>query len=225
MSWMGAFYSTSVGKKAVVAVTGLIMVLFLIGHMMGNLLVFEGRGPDVHSTKLNEYSALLRTEMTILWGIRLVLLTAVVLHIVTTIRLVLENRSARPVGYAQRTYQETNVYSRTMIWGGIALFLYIVYHILHLTAGVAHAGLFTPHDVYSNVVRSFQSPLIAGVYILATIALFFHLTHGVQSLFRTLGVSHPRHLEGIKVGGRLLSAIIVVGFLSVPVSVLLGVVK
>lgn len=225
MSWIGAFYSTSVGKKAVVAITGLIMVLFLMGHMMGNLLVFEGRGPDVESTKLNEYSALLRTEMLVLWAIRAVLLSALVLHVATTIRLVAENRAARPDGYARRTYRKANVYSRTMAWGGLALFGYIVYHILHLTAGVAHPGLFTPHDVYSNVVRGFQNPMISGVYIAATVALFFHLTHGVQSLFRTLGVNHPRHLEGIQAGGRALAAILVLGFLSVPVSVLLGIVK
>lgn len=225
MGWVGAFYATSIGKKIIVAVTGAILILFLVGHMVGNLLVFEGRGPTLETTKLNEYAELLRAEMALLWAVRLGLLTAFVLHVVTTIKLVAANKGSRTEGYAERSYQRADVYSRTMFWGGLALFLYVIYHVLHFTAGTVHAGYFEPHDVYGNVVRSFQNPVIVGVYVLATVALFLHLRHGILSLFQTLGVDHPRHLNALGTLGQIVSAVIVLGFLSVPVSVLLGIVQ
>jgi succinate dehydrogenase / fumarate reductase cytochrome b subunit len=225
MSWVSTFYGSSIGKKVVVAVTGAIMVLFLIGHMLGNLQVFAGRGPTSEATKLNEYAELLRFEIGILWAIRVVLITTVVVHVITVVRLRAENSAARSQNYALRRYQKANAFSRSMFWGGLALFTYIVYHILHLTAGVAHASLFEHGQVYENVIRSFQNPLIAGVYVLATVFLYFHLFHGTVSLFQTLGVSHPRHLELVRKLGHGLAAVIVLGFASVPIGVLVRVVS
>ncbi|MEZ4653099.1 MAG: succinate dehydrogenase cytochrome b subunit [Candidatus Eisenbacteria bacterium] len=225
MSWFGAFYASSIGKKILVATTGLLMLLFLVGHMLGNLQVFAGRGPTIETTKLNEYGELLRTEMGVLWAIRLGLLTILVLHVVTVVKLSAENRAARPTAYAQRTYRSASVFSRSMLWGGIALFLYVVYHLLHFTAGVVHPGLFVRGDVYGNVVRSFQQPGIAVVYVLATIALYMHLHHGAASLVQTLGVTHPRHRGTLQTAGRALSVVICLGFVSVPLGVLLRVVQ
>ena len=225
MSWVSTFYGSSIGKKTIVAVTGAIMVLFLIGHMLGNLQVFAGPGTATEPAKLDEYAELLRFEIGILWAIRVALITTVVLHIITVVKLRAENSAARGQNYAVRHYQRANAFSRSMFWGGLALFAYIVYHILHLTAGVAHASLFEHGHVYANVIRSFQQPLIAGVYVVATVCLYFHLFHGVVSLFQTLGVSHPRHLQAVEKFGHALAAIIVIGFASVPIGVLLGVVK
>lgn len=225
MSWITAFYGSSIGKKIVVAATGLIMIGYLIAHMLGNLQVFAGRGPTVEETKLNEYAELLRFEMGLLWAIRIFLLAALVLHVVTTVKLSAENRAARPERYAMRQYRSASVFSRTMLWGGIALFAYVIYHILHLTLGVAHPGLFTHGDVYSNVIRSFQQPVIVLVYLIATTALYFHLHHGAASVMDTLGVSHPRHRDALRRGARVVAAVICLGFAAVPLGVLLRVVQ
>jgi len=225
MGWLGAFYGSSIGKKTVVAVTGAAMIGFLVAHLLGNLLIFEGRGPTPEETKLNEYGQLLRAEMTILWSLRIGLLAAFILHVITIIRLGIENRRARPTGYAVRRYQKANAFSRSMLWAGITLFLYVVYHLLHLTVGVVHTDFLTSHDVYDSVVRSFQNPLIVAIYVLANLALYFHLYHGTVSAFQTLGVSHPRHLEVVRRAGHVLAAVLVLGFISIPLSVFFGIVS
>lgn len=216
---------SSIGRKILVAVTGLGMVGFLIGHMIGNLRAYEG------ADAVNEYAELLRFEPTLLWAFRLGLLAFVVIHVVLTIQLRRENRLARPSRYAVSATVEASAASKVMLYGGIAIFLYVVYHILHLTVRSVHpelvgntytTGGHAHVDVYRNVVESFQSPIISGVYILAQVALFFHLQHGILSAARTLGVSHPRYVRWARNGGRALSAIIVLGFLAVPIGVLAG---
>lgn len=220
MSWIRSFYGSSIGKKFVVASTGAIMILFLLGHMLGNLQVFEGRGPTIETTRLNEYARLLRLEMPVLWTIRLVLLGALALHVVTTVQLTVQNRAARPDGYVVKKVVRSGLTSRTMIWGGLALFAYVVYHILHFTVGSVHAGMFEHGDVYGNVVRSFQVPVISIVYIVAQVFLYMHLRHGFQSLWRTLGVSHPRYVALAEGAGLVISLVIALGFISVPLAVL-----
>jgi len=221
MSWVGAFWRSSIGKKLVVAVTGVAMVLFLVAHMVGNLKVFKG--PEA----LNHYAELLRVVPELLPAFRIGLLVMVGLHILATVQLTAQNRGARGVSYAAHSKQRSTAASRTMIFGGIAIALYVVYHILHFTTRDVHQALvpYDHHNVYANVVKSFQNPMIAGVYLLAQVALFFHLTHGIQSAFRTLGVSHPRYLELTTKGGHALAAIIVLGFMAVPLAVLAGIVK
>ncbi len=220
-----AFYRSTVGKKIVVAATGVAMASFLLAHMLGNLQVFAGRGATPETTKLNEYAELLRTEMALLWVARLGLITAVVLHAVTVAQLAVRNRAARPTPYKVFRTSQASLASRTMLWGGLAVLFYVVYHVLHFTVGSAHSDLFTPGDVYDNVVRSFQHPVIALVYIAAQIALFFHLSHGVQSAFRTLGVSHPGHISVVTKAGLAFAAIVTLGFVSVPVAVWAGLVR
>ncbi|KDA53036.1 hypothetical protein EG19_07945 [Thermoanaerobaculum aquaticum] len=213
-----SFYSTTVGKKLVMAVTGLILAVFVLGHMAGNLQIYQG--PE----KLNHYAQLLRVSMPLLWTVRLILLVSVVLHIVAAVQVTLQNWRSRPQKYAVSAYQEADIASRTMIWGGLVVAAFVVYHLLHLTFGTAH-GDFKPGDVYHNVVSGFQVPLVSLFYILANIFLALHLYHGMWSWFQTLGFSHPKYNRARRVFATVYAVVIAVGNISIPVSVLAGWVK
>jgi succinate dehydrogenase / fumarate reductase cytochrome b subunit len=213
-----SFYSTTVGKKLVMAVTGLILAVFVLGHMAGNLQIYQG--PE----KLNHYAQLLRVSMPLLWTVRLILLVSVVLHIVAAVQVTLQNWRSRPQKYAVSAYQEADIASRTMIWGGLVVAAFVVYHLLHLTFGTAH-GDFKPGDVYHYVVSGFQVPLVSLFYILANIFLALHLYHGMWSWFETLGFSHPKYNRARRVFATVYAVVIAVGNISIPVSVLAGWVK
>lgn len=221
MNFLCQYTKSTIGKKTIVAVTGLMMIGFLVLHVLGNLQMFAGRGPTIETTKMNEYSALLRKEMALLWIARIVLLVSALTHVLFTISLTRQNRLARPENYHMRKTYSTAA-SRMMIYGGLFLLGYIVYHLLHFTVGAVHKDLFREHDVYQNVIDSFQNPMISAVYILAMLALFAHLYHGTVALFQTLGVSNPNHMKWIKKAGIGLSVIICGGFISIPVAVYLG---
>ncbi len=191
MNRLAALWESSVGKKAVMAVTGVIMVLYLITHVLANLLVFDG--PE----RINRYAALLHSSMAALWGARLVLLVAVILHIVAAVQLTLRSRAARPRGYAGgRDPQVSTVAARTLRWGGVLILVFLVYHILHFTIGTAHPD-FIELNPHHNVMTGFRDPWVAGFYALAMVAVGLHLYHGVWSSGRSLGVSqpNPRPLE------------------------------
>jgi succinate dehydrogenase / fumarate reductase cytochrome b subunit len=185
MTRIATFWETSVGKKAVMAVTGLILVAYLITHVLANLLVFTG--PD----RINRYAALLHATGGALWAARLVLLVAVILHIVAATQLALRRQAARPVAYAAgREPQVSTLASRTIRWGGALLLVFIIFHILHFTTGTVHPD-FVELDPYHNVTTGFRNPLIALFYLIAMAALGLHLYHGVWSSGRSLGVSPP----------------------------------
>jgi succinate dehydrogenase / fumarate reductase cytochrome b subunit len=185
MTRIATFWETSVGKKAVMAVTGLILVAYLITHVLANLLVFTG--PD----RINRYAALLHATGGALWGARLVLLVAVLLHIVAATQLALRRQAARPVAYAAgREPQVSTLASRTIRWGGALLLVFIIFHILHFTTGTVHPD-FVELDPYHNVTTGFRNPLVALFYLIAMAALGFHLYHGVWSSGRSLGLSPP----------------------------------
>ena len=209
------FYESTVFKKAVMAVTGLIMFAFVIGHLIGNLQVFEG--PE----KLNAYGRFLRIEPALLWAVRLGLLVSVILHIVVTVQLALLKKEARPVGYVKKDNSHSSYASRTMYWSGPIIGLFIVYHILHLTLGVAQPG-YIEGDVYHNVIAGFQNPLISGFYILAMILLCMHLYHGIYSMFQSLGANHPIYTPILKKFAAVMAFAIAIGNISIPVSVLAG---
>lgn len=213
-----SFYSTTVGKKLVMAVTGLILAVFVLGHMAGNLQIYQG--PE----KLNHYAQLLRVSMPLLWTVRLILLASVVLHIVAAVQVTLQNWRSRPQKYAVSAYQEADIASRTMIWGGLVVAAFVVYHLLHLTFGTAH-GSFEPGDVYHNVVTGFQVPLVSLFYIVANLFLALHLYHGMWSWFQTLGFAHPKYNRARRVFATVYALVIAVGNISIPVSVLAGWVK
>jgi succinate dehydrogenase / fumarate reductase cytochrome b subunit len=208
----------SIVLKAVMAVTGLVLYGFVFVHMVGNLQLYSG--PE----KINAYAAFLKSVPALLWGFRAVLLGAVTLHAVAAFILWRRNRAARPVGYDGQDFQAATVTSRTMYWTGPMIALFIVYHILHLTVGSAHQGPFSHTDVYSNVVIAFSHPAVSIFYILAMIALGFHLFHGAVSLFQTLGLKTPKYEKLIETVVVAVAAVIVVVNISFPIAVLAGLV-
>jgi len=219
MDRLVAFWDSSVGKKAVMAVTGIIGVLFVIGHMVGNLQVFQG------AERLNAYGHLLHGPLNeLVWGARVVLLLALVLHVVAAYQLTMRNRAARPVEYATRTPQVSTLASRTLRWGGVLLLAFIVYHLLDLTIGTVNPA-FVEGDVYANLLGSMRRPLIAVFYIVAMAALALHLYHGAWSSLRTLGVAQASVSPLKRRAAVIIAIAIAAGFAVVPLAVLLGVVK
>ncbi|HET9726539.1 MAG TPA: succinate dehydrogenase cytochrome b subunit, partial [Gemmatimonadales bacterium] len=185
MNRLRALWDSSVGKKAVMAVTGLIMVAYLITHVLANLLIFQG--PD----QINAYSRFLHGTGGALWAARLVLFVAVVLHIVAAVQLTGRRRAARPVPYASdREPQVSTIASRTIRWGGALILVFLIYHILHFTLGTVHSA-FVEGDPYHNVATGFGNLLVVGFYELAMAAVGLHLYHGIWSSGRSLGVSGP----------------------------------
>ncbi|MEZ4846091.1 MAG: succinate dehydrogenase cytochrome b subunit [Bdellovibrionota bacterium] len=168
MKLLCEYTKSTVGQKTIVAVTGLMLVGFLFFHMLGNIQMFAGAGETPELTKMNEYAALLKREPALLWMARLGLLAAAAAHILFTISLTRRNRASRPVSYANKKTYST-LQSRTMIYGGLFLLFYIIYHLMHFTLGTVHKDLLHGHDVYQSVVDSFQQPSIAIVYILAMV--------------------------------------------------------
>jgi succinate dehydrogenase cytochrome b subunit len=214
------FWSSTNAKKYVMAITGAILFLFVLGHMVGNLQVYEG--PE----RLNAYGRFLHGVPELLWAVRLALLASVVLHIVSSVQLALDKTKARPVGYAKKQNVASDYASRTMYWSGPILLAFIVYHLLHLTAGVVHpGGDFVEGDVYHNVVAGFQVWYVSAWYIISMILLAFHIRHGAWSMFQSLGINHPRHTPILKKAALVLAVVIAAGYISIPVSILLGVVK
>lgn len=214
------FWQSTNGKKVVMAVTGAIMFLFVIGHMLGNLQIFEG--PE----KINSYGRFLHNLGELLWLVRIGLLLAIVLHITATVQLALRNKAARPVGYSRRQAINSSYASRTMYWSGPIVLVFIIFHLLQFTAGYIHPeARFIEGDVYHNVVAGFQVWWVSLWYIFAVSLLGLHLSHGLWSMFQSLGLAHPRNTVKLRNGARLLATLIVLGYIVIPVSVMLGFVK
>jgi succinate dehydrogenase / fumarate reductase cytochrome b subunit len=214
------FWGSTNGKKVVMAITGAILFLFVIGHMLGNLQVFEG--PE----KLNAYGRFLHGVPEILWAVRAILIVSVVLHIWASVELAVRKTQARPTGYSKRENIASSYASRTMYWSGPIILAFVIYHLLHLTAGVVHpGGDFVDADVYHNVVTGFQVWYVSAWYIFSMILLAFHIRHGSWSMFQSLGINHPRHTPILKKAALAIAVIIAVGYISIPLSILLGLVK
>ncbi|MFL5594135.1 MAG: succinate dehydrogenase cytochrome b subunit [Gemmatimonadaceae bacterium] len=214
MGRLRGFYGSMVGKKAIMAVTGLIGIGFVILHSLGNLLVF--RGPDA----INSYSRFLKGTGELLWTLRVVLIVAVILHVVVAVQLTRQSRAARPIAYTKREAQVATVASRTMRWGGALLFIFIALHILHFTTGTLRpAGVYTPADVYTNVVTSFRIWWVALLYVIAMLALGLHLLHGTWSSVRSIGISPPSPQPLQKRLSLVITLLIWAAFTAVPVAV------
>jgi succinate dehydrogenase / fumarate reductase, cytochrome b subunit len=219
MNRLRLLWVSSVGKKVIMATTGLIWVAYLITHMLANLLVFQG--PD----KINAYSAFLHGTGGALWAARLVLLAALVLHVVAAVQLAGRRHEARPVGYAGGLEpQASTVAARTIRWGGALVLIFLVYHILHFTVGTAHPS-FAEGNPYHNVATGFRHPLVIIFYLLVMAFIGLHLYHGLWSSGRSLGVSppSPRPLRRSVALG--LALIIWLGFSLIPIAVYAGVVR
>jgi succinate dehydrogenase / fumarate reductase cytochrome b subunit len=216
---MRAFYRSTVGKKIIMAVTGVIGIAFVILHMAGNLQLFAGR------QKLNDYAAMLHGplhEVVLLQ--RVVLVVAVVLHVLMAWQLTVRNRAARPVGYVRREPQVSTWAARTMRWGGVFLLVFIVLHVLHFTTLDLDRS-FVPLDAYGNLVKAFTSPLVAVLYLAAMIFLGLHLYHGAWSSARTLGVAQPTRWPLRRKTALVIALLLWLGFSAVPVAIVLGLVR
>ncbi|MGA3227463.1 MAG: succinate dehydrogenase cytochrome b subunit [Acidobacteriaceae bacterium] len=214
------FWASTVGKKIVMAVTGAILFLFVIGHLLGNLQVFEG------PAKLNAYGAFLHRIGEVLWPVRIILLLAVALHIIATVQLALRKKRARPIGYSRKQAIASSYASRTMYWSGPIVLAFIIFHLLHLTAGYVHPGAaYIEGDVYHNVVSGFQVWWVSLSYVVAICLLGLHLRHGLWSMFQTVGIHQPQHTARLKKAAMVIAVLIVLGYISIPISVLLGLVK
>jgi succinate dehydrogenase / fumarate reductase cytochrome b subunit len=219
------FAGSSVGKKVLMAVTGLVLFGFVVGHLAGNLLIFAGPGA------LNAYGKKLLDLGPLLWAARLFLLANLVAHVGLAVALVRENRRARPVAYKSRSWRESSYAARTMMLSGVIVFAFIVYHLLHFTFRVTHPELAHltdaagRHDIYSMVVLSFRRPLLAGAYIAAMFLLALHLSHGLASLMQSLGLNRDGTKDCFKKAGALAAALVFLGYSAIPAAVLAGVVK
>ena len=212
------FYRTSLGKKVVMAITGLILFGFVVGHVLGNLQVFVG------ADQMNAYAALLRANAGLLWGVRLMLLIAVALHIVASVQLTRMSQRSRPEGYHYKDVIQADYASRTMRWSGPIIAVFVVYHLLHFTAGTVHPN-FDVHNVYGNVVLGFRVWPVSAFYILAMVGLGFHLWHGIWSMFQTLGLNNRKSTTIIHKLAAIATLAIIVGFISIPLAVLAGIVS
>ena len=219
-------YATDVGKKYVMAISGIVLMLFVLGHMVGNLKIYLG------AESLNEYSEWLRDvghpalpREVALWAVRILLLAAVVAHIDSAARLARSSRRARPEGYrAERHYVAADFASRTMRWTGPIVALFVVFHLLDLTWGTANPD-FRSGDPYANVVASFERVPVAIAYVIANLALAVHLYHGAWSLFQSMGWAHPRYDRFRRHFAIAFAAIVAIGNISFPIAVVTGLVS
>jgi len=213
-----AFYQSVVGKKVVMAATGFILSGFVLGHMIGNLQVFQG--PE----KLNHYAELLQSLGGALWAIRFALLTALVLHIFAAFQLWRLKNDARPQAYVKKASIATSYAARTMLWSGPIVGAFLVYHILHLTTGQAFGSQFAELTVYERVVAGFRNVGVSVFYIIANILLAIHLYHGVWSMFQSVGVNHPKYTPKLKTLAKVYGWVVGLGNVAIPLAVLTGVV-
>ena len=216
MGLLLSFWRSAIGKKVVMAVTGLIGVGFVIGHMLGNLQMFQG------AEKMNAYAHFLKSLGGLLWLARLILLAAVVLHVIAAYQLTRMRAAARPVGYKNGPQREVSTLaSRTMRWGGVLLLVFIVFHILHFTTLDVFPS-YSATDVYGNVIHGFSIWWVSLFYVVAMVFLGLHLYHGAWSSFRTLGAT-KRSAHPLRRNLALAVAIVVwAGFTAIPVAVFAG---
>ena len=210
-------YTTSVGKKMLMAVTGIVLFLYVVAHMLGNLQIYLG------AERINAYAEFLHSKPMLLWSARAVLLFCVLVHIVAAVQLWLRNRASRPVRYRMFRPPEVDYAARTMVWSGPIIALFIVYHILHFTTGQAHPD-YVELNPFHNVTTAFSVWWVAGIYIVANLLLAFHLYHGVWSLFQSLGWDHPEWGPWRRRFAAAMAVVIGAGNISIPLAVLAGVV-
>ena len=216
------FYEAPIGKKAVMAITGVMLVGYVFAHLLGNLQIYSS-----DAEQINRYAGFLHNpaNAAALWAARSVLLVAVALHIIAATQLWLQNRAARPIGYVKKADLPASYAARTMIWSGPIVGAFVIFHVLHLTAGkvleLRELGPNMP-DVRYNVITGFSNPWVSGFYVLAMILLCLHLYHGMWSMFQSLGISHPRYTPIVKKAAAVLAIAVAVGNCSIPIAVLTG---
>jgi len=221
-----AVFRSSIGRKALMALTGFVLVGYVIVHMLGNLQVFQG--PEA----LNAYAHTLKSMPKLLWTARIGLLLLFLAHVYLGVKLYIENRAARPVGYVRFRYEQASLATRTMLLSGLVLLAFIVFHLLHFTLGAVEPGYArrveqlpdgrTRPDVYAMVVLGFRNPVLTASYVVAQLFLGLHLYHAVPSLFQSVGLKHPRYNPIIGKLGLVVALVVVVGNVAMPLSILFG---
>jgi succinate dehydrogenase / fumarate reductase cytochrome b subunit len=217
--------NSSVGRKILMAITGQLMVLFVIAHVLGNSTLYV--------SWLNAYAAALHAFPPLLWTIRLVMIVSVVLHVYLGIIITLENRRAKPQAYAVTKHISTTFAGKNMIWTGALIFTFLIYHLLHFTFQVTNPAIAAATnfdalgrpDVFGMVVRSFQHVGISLAYLVSMAALLLHLTHGIQSSFQTWGLNNDRSFPVIIQAGTITAVILFLGYAAMPLSIVLGILK
>jgi succinate dehydrogenase / fumarate reductase cytochrome b subunit len=227
MNNIKSIFQSSLGKKYLMAVTGFFLFLFVIGHLVGNLQVFLG--PEA----INRYGHFLQSNVELIWPARIILLAFLVIHIWAAAKLSLENRAARPVGYAVYEPKGSTYASRTMLMSGIIVFVFIVYHILHYTVQVQYLNLTGQnflafvdpekrHDIFKMMVVGFNNRWVSGFYILGIGLLCLHLSHGTSSMFQSIGWKNDAYRPFLDKAARLLALLIFLGYSSIPIAILCG---
>lgn len=220
MSWFASYVRSSVGAKHIMAVTGLLLFVFAIAHMLGHLQMFGG--PEMY----NRYAHFLQELWEVKWPVRVGLLALVLIHAATAIGLVARNRAARPTPYARYRPVVSSSAGRTMASTGLLVLAFLVFHILHFTLGQVQPDAFhvmDPRqrwDAYTMYVRGFQHPAIYGVYLAGILLLTMHLGHGAASWLQSLGLRHPKYPTDRL--GPVLGVLLFVGYMLPPTAIILG---
>ena len=224
-----SFYKSTIGKKIIVALTGLFLIGFVVGHMAGNLKFFASPDPVSGQPKLDHYGHLLRTlgadfigNYTFLWVFRILLILALLAHVVTVILLCRQNKIAKSTDYANPTYKSSTLASRYMLYGGLTLLAFIIFHILHFTTGDLHFQGFVFGNVFNNVISGFSVWYVTAFYVIAMSCLGLHLYHGAWSMFQTLGVDNPNWNTWLRLFAKILAIVVFIGFVSVPLCAFFG---
>jgi len=218
------FYDAPIGKKAVMAITGVMLVGYVLAHLLGNLQIYSS-----NPSQINSYAAFLHNPANagLLWGARTVLLLAVILHITASVQLFFQNQAARPIAYVKKDDVPASYAARTMVWSGPIVAAFVIFHVLHLTVGAVlplqdvGGNPITP-DVRYNVIAGFQNYGVSAFYIFAMILLCMHLYHGIWSMCQSLGISHPRYTRKLKTASALLAILVAIGNCSIPIAVMTG---
>ncbi len=227
MSVLVRLCKSSLGKKYLVAITGIGLFLFVIAHMIGNLQFLIPDGGEA----INKYGHFLQSTPEILWPSRIGLLAIVLIHIGTSIALAIENRQAREQQYAEKKVVDASLASRTMMFSGLIILAFIGYHLAHFTLMTTHPDFrnmhdaLGRHDVHRMMVAGFSNPWVSGFYVLAVGLLCFHLSHGASAMFSSVGVKNEAYEARIEAFAKIASAILFLGYAAIPISVWAGLVK
>jgi succinate dehydrogenase / fumarate reductase, cytochrome b subunit len=217
------FYNSSIGKKWIVALTGIVLIAYVIGHLIGNLQIY------ISPEQINWYAERLHSMGPLLWVIRAFLLACFALHIITTIRLAIENRIARPERYAVKKNVRSTTAARTMVMSGLILLCFVIFHLLHFTARPENLGFHSYYlpdghpDVYTMIISGFHNVWASLFYVVGMFLLCSHLSHGFSSFVQTLGLNSPKLAHNLEIGAVVLAWLIFAGYTSIPVAVMLGI--